>query len=316
MKYRHGILIGLCSVSLMGCSIGSKPDILKSEREVITGLEVAGNPYEFKFDDMCAPESVHEVPDGSVELYLYLGSSRYYPIEFPEGIDYITDSSKYIYATDSSITVTVISDVDMFSLAEKACIYKAEAVQPNLVVTSTADGKGRPERLEAALLLDEGKAVIVRTNSAPDAYDMLVSGLGHNRVVGAVYDSLVHEQSVGISMPSEDKIMIPMGLAGETQRMYDLENGDFIVVSRELRKYEDAIAEYEPRVAMTACTNRSSVYMNDGSIYYAEVGDYVVGIYKVNFNTVLTCFGKGAAAKDNARGFLLSQSFSGEQEGL
>lgn len=310
-KLAASVIMGTCTMCLYGCNVKDVKDQLANSK--VTELDAAGSLQEigrneFVFDESKVVKHLETEYADSKYVYLYLGDSIFYPVVMPDNMEYVTDNSKFIYAKDNSVSVTVVSGMDIYNFSESAIINDAETLTQNLIATS--DPNEKKDVLQAALYVVNDKAIIVRTVSNRAAFNVILEGLKENNYCVSKYDALVppsSESAKKLPQYSETEISVTAGLGEQTQKIYSFESGSCLTVSRELRKFEDAIAVNETRMAAMAKDCNATVYYKDAKKYYAEVGDYVLGIYNVNFNTVLTCFGYGDEAKANAVAFILAQ---------
>lgn len=241
------------------------------------------------------------------KVFFNVDEDLYYPIRIPNELQYVTDNAKYIYADDEKLNVSVLSGVDRYNFSETTLVGKTETLQENLVVTKDWQ---KQDTMEAALYLTNGKAVRVHVEDNINAFATILEGLTKESLKESSYKGLkVTEDTVVKKLPSyQGEPEVQGGLGGQLRKVYALRDGySSLSISQELRKYDDAIELYEKRIATIADSSVASYYVKTDDMFYAEVGDYVVGIYKVNFNTVVTCYGFGDAAKLNTVFFMLNQ---------
>lgn len=242
------------------------------------------------------------------KVYFNISDDIYYPVHIPDDLNYVTDNAKYIYADDNKLNVSVISGADYYKFSESVLTKNTETVRKNIVATKdweTADVA------EAAIYLYNDKAVRVHVEGNPGAFATILDGLQSEWCERSKYTSLtVPEDCVLDALPTyTGTTEISAGLGGQLRKVYSLNNGDgSLSVSQEFRKFDEAIQLYEQRIATIADSDYAGCQYKSDNIYYAEVKDYVVGIYKVNFNTVLTCYGVGDSAKLNTVFFLSNQT--------
>lgn len=242
------------------------------------------------------------------KVYFNISDDIYYPVHIPDDLNYVTDNAKYIYADDNKLNVSVISGADYYKFSESVLTKNTETVRKNIVATKdweTADVA------EAAIYLYNDKAVRVHVEGNPGAFATILDGLQSEWCERSKYTSLtVPEDCVLDALPTyTGTTEISAGLGGQLRKVYSLNNGEgSLSVSQEFRKFDEAIQLYEQRIATIADSDYAACQYKSDNIYYAEVKDYVVGIYKVNFNTVLTCYGVGDSAKLNTVFFLSNQT--------
>lgn len=242
------------------------------------------------------------------KVYFNISDDIYYPVHIPDDLNYVTDNAKYIYADDNKLNVSVISGADYYKFSESVLTKNTETVRKNIVATKdweTADVA------EAAIYLYNDKAVRVHVEGNPGAFATILDGLQSEWCERSKYTSLtVPEDCVLDALPTyTGTTEISAGLGGQLRKVYSLNNGEgSLSVSQEFRKFDEAIQLYEQRIATIADSDYAGCQYKSDNIYYAEVKDYVVGVYKVNFNTVLTCYGVGDSAKLNTVFFLSNQT--------
>lgn len=239
-------------------------------------------------------------------VYLNVSESYYYPVLLPADIQYTTDNSKYIYNSDESMSITIVSSVDMYKFSESVFINNAENIEQYLIATkdyADADIK------EAALYLTGDKAVRVRVDGDTKLFQTILYGLQKYKVKNIVMGDLEISEALlqTTELPKYNgEIVISAGLGEDLRKSYVFDDGH-LNISREFRKYQEAQELYKQRLSVIANTNIADYYYCDDNIMYLEIGDYVVAVYHMNFNTVFTCIGKGNTAKCNAIFFMENQ---------
>lgn len=247
-------------------------------------------------------------------IYFNISDDIYYPVHIPDNLSYVTDNAKYIYADDNKLNVSVISGADYYKFSESVLAKNTETIRKDIVATKdweTADVA------EAAIYLYDDKAVRVHVEGNPEAFATILDGLQLESCKRSKYTSLtVTEECILKQLPNYQGIPeISVGLGGQLRKVYSLNGGaGSLSVSQEFRKFDEAIQLYEQRIATIADSDIAECQYKSDKIYYAEVGEYVVGIYKVNFNTVLTCYGFGDPAKLNTVFFLSNQTIAKEDK--
>jgi hypothetical protein len=242
------------------------------------------------------------------KVYFNISDDIYYPVHIPDDLSYVTDNAKYIYADDNKLNVSVISGADYYKFSESVLTKNTETVKKNIVATKDWETMNVAE---AAIYLYNDKAVRVHVEGNPSAFATILNGLQSEWCERSKYTSLtVPEDCVLDVLPIYTGAPeISAGLGGQLRKVYSLSNGEgSLSVSQEFRKFDEAIQLYEQRIATIADSDCAECQYKSDNIYYAEVKDYVVGVYKVNFNTVLTCYGVGDSAKLNTVFFLSNQT--------
>lgn len=307
------VVLLLCAVTLVGCSAEQlKP---KNEVDYASELQEASEgantcvdlqSHEFVYKEVYREIAGGTEVVGTEVIRLYLDESRYYPIIFPNDVEFVTDYSKYIYAKDGSASISVLSNVSADDLSKFAVVDEAESVSKNMIVTSP-DSKS--QKREAAIYLAGNKAIVMRTYNNLDVYNTVLNGmvLNQNAIVKDVtFDVSNASTSIPDYSKAGYKATVMPGLGDNIQKFYSYDSGS-LTVSRELRRYNVAMDELATKIALVSDSINADVYYNDNKRCYFEVGDYFAAAYSVNFNTTLTCFGYGDEAKYNAIVFLNSQ---------
>lgn len=285
----------------------------KTESEIVANLEetseasLVNENNEFVFKEVYRKNKKAEYSDDIESICLYLGEMVYYPVFFPRDVEYVTDNSKYIYATDGSASISVVSNIDIYQFSESVFVDNPETLANNLIVTKR---DSKDEKKEAALHVAGDKAIILRTYNNEEVFNTVVDGLQKNSCGMAVYDALdLKDASSKIPRYKDDAytVSITAGLGDEIQKIYTFDDNGSLTISRELRDFKTAIKTQAVKMAIVAGTDKADVYYNDGTRCYIEIDDIVFGAYAVNFNTTLTCFGNGDEAKFNTIRFLEAQ---------
>lgn len=316
-------LIGIISFSSTGCAFTDKlfkrpgtvdkvvVDMLDDEEkfnDIIQNPNVSENK-EFVFEEKKVKEK--PVPAKPAEttkkVILYLGDNVYYPIIVPFDLEIITDNSKYVYAKDSSVNVSVVSNVPWDNFSKFVSIDKAMSIQPSLI--RTADGVKGPQ--EAAKHIANDKAVIVRTYDNSVAFETIFKGLEENTYKVSNYGGMnveKDETEILKSFPliTGYHVSVTAGLGDDVQKVYSFEDGSLTIL-REFKKFEDAIDTMGTKMAIVSNSNIADKILNTKSMYYVEKGDYTIGVVSVNYNTTLTLFGSGTEARFNIISFMQKQ---------
>lgn len=278
-------------------------EAVDSEQGDIEGVD---SSHEFVFKETYKAVSDLTNSSDTITIRLYLGDYKYYPIEFPSDVEYVSDNSKYIYAVDGSVSISVLSNVSQDQLSAFSFVGEAESVTKNLIVTeesSTSDKK------EAAIYLGDGNAIVVRTYNNPAVFDTVTKGMMITQAP-LVKTTELNVGSASHDMPNISRenyhTSVTAGLGDEIQKIYTYDSGT-LTVSRELRKFETAIQTLSVRLSVVTECDNADIYYNDGEVCFVQVGDYFAAAYSVNYNTTLTCFGSGNEARFNAIKFIDSQ---------
>lgn len=253
-------------------------------------------------------EEVGTVASDVRVINIYLDKGLYYPIKIPANLEIVTDNSKYLYARDNSIHVSVVSNVNLLQFSEFVFIKDADTLKPNLIVSKIgADG---PQ--EAAIHVVNDKAIIVRAYNNPTAYATVLHGLETNTFqTSNVSDIKIDKDKTKIvkELPTIEGYLysVSPGMKdGVDHKIYMYDTGS-LTVAKEFRTFQQAFENTGAKLAIIASKEYADVYYQDTECCYVEVGDYVMGLFSVNYNTTLTCFGYGGEAKSNVLHFLKAQ---------
>ena len=232
-------------------------------------------------------------------VYLYLDDNVYYPIQLPSSLEIVTDNSKYIYAKDNTVSVSVISGVTWDEFSKFVSIDKSISVQPNLI--RTEDGVKGPQ--EAAKHIANDKAVIIRTYDNPEAFKTIFNGLERNSYEVTSYNGLdivenKTELLTILPILTGYHVTIDMGLGDEIQKVYTFNDGT-LTMAREFKQFEGAINLLGTKVSVITKGNTADKVLTTDNYYYAECGNYTISVVSVNFNTQITLFGYGEEARFN-----------------
>lgn len=241
------------------------------------------------------------------KIYLNLQEDIYYPVHVPKSLSFSTDNSKYIEGDGECFTVSVVSGIDPYKFSESMLINDAATLTKNIIISKDWD---KVDVMEAAVYIVDDKAIKISVQKGmTEEFATIVKGFERETVTKSKYTRLITTDStIGYLPEFKGNPEVHAGLGESLSTSYTLGDGtSYITVSRELRKFEDAVKIYEQRIANIADSNIASCYYLTDNIFYVEVDNYVVGIYKVNYNTVLTCFGYGEEAKNNTVFFLTNQ---------
>lgn len=326
------ILLSVCCISLLlyGCK---KPDLgwswnldtvksvlsggnSKDERDIVSTLDTienslqAGDVQEFVFKekDVKTKPSLGTKAKYIRQVYMYLGEGLYYPVDIPDTLEYVTDNSKYIYAKDGSLSVSVVSNLDIYSFSAAAFIQDAETKASNLIVSK--EGKKGPQ--EAAIFIVNDKAIIVRCYDAPDVYETILYGLEHNIYYQSKYNCVRTEDLITVQLNELPvytgfHMRVYAGLGDSLQKVYTFDN-DTLTISKELRQFETVKELQGTKLAVIAESDVANKVYESENTYYVEIGDYTLGVYKINYNTCFTAFGKGDEVRYNIVEFLRAQN--------
>lgn len=313
IKSNKAILFGIaltCSVAaLSGCS-GDKENTSETVTDstvndfIENPVAAVASKFEFKPQKVKGKVERANPAESTKTVKLYLGNSIYYPIEVPMDLDIITDNSKYIYAKDSSINISILSNTDMNNFSEFVGIQDSETIKHDLI--RGKDKKNKPQ--EAAKAIANGKTVVVRAYNNPVAFETVFRGLENNTYSTYQCEGLTIDENhtqIMDKLPTYTgyHVTVNPGLADEIQNIYNFNDGS-LTVSKEIVKPVDAIAEIGSKAAIVNGDTVADKIYSIENCYYAEQGNYTVAVVSVNFNTSITLFGNGEEARFNIVAFL------------
>lgn len=289
-------------------------EVLKNMHSSEDELEVVSTTKAFAFKEPKVKNAAtEEAPAISKNIiYLYLGDDKYYPVAVPTGLDIVTDYSKYIYAKDSSLSVTVVSGVSKENLSSMTNIRKPTTLNPALV-RSEIGTKG-PQ--EAAKLVVGDKAIIVRAYDNPIGFATVLWSL-QEKVYQSISPRRLEVDKLDVEEDGDKKTevyytlpkytgyikSVGVNLGSNVQQAYVFSLGT-LTMAREFKLFDECIELMGTRAnVLTKRTEADAVYCTD-TVYYAEIGDCSIGVAVVNYNTTITLFGIGDEARFNITEFL------------
>ena len=267
----------------------------------------SSNEFTFNEPKVTGIDKYTDIPVGTKAVNLYLGKMLYYTVFIPDNLQVVTDNNKYIYSTDKSLFINVLSINGAEDLASVLNSKSTDSLKPNLVVTGE-DLKG-PRR--AALHIVNDKALLVSTYDNDIAFEIVLKGLKDYS-----YKTL---SSMDLTMDVDTKVLVEFpraytgfkrtvdsGITGTTQRMYTYAAGS-LVIARQLRLFEDCIEELCASAIISAGKSTPEVIYSGNNLYYAELGDITFAVIQLNYNTSISCYGIGKEARFNIVEFVNDQ---------
>lgn len=304
----------LCTACSKNVVSGTESIILEEEKK--TPEEEYNNVFENVDSKEFVPELFHKVtgkelyldkPAGTQVIPLYVDGDYSYKITIPDYLKVVTDNMHYLYTIDDSVYVSVISGVDPTNLRKSLGWYNVEDAGSGVLICKDSEEGGSI----AAKHLINDKAIKIETFDNTTAFTYLLNGLKETKCYKHSNLSLmVEEGTTMVSLPRRETgftASVTPGFAeGKHIKMYTYESG-YLIHARQLRTFGD-IKEELLKVAIVVgeSTTATRYYERDGMLF-AQVGDVYVGVMSVNYNTCLTCFGKGAEAGVNVIEFLNQQ---------
>lgn len=306
---RVSLIAAFICVALSGCGFSGRSVLTEKDAAAQLAETDVKQPVrgEFVFQkNYSRSAKLNNASEGSQTVFLYLGEKSYYAVDVPRSIEYITDNSKYIYAKDGSYSVSVLSGIDTDQFSTMADVTDAETYSKYVVATGS-DSKS--ELKEAAVYLTNSKSIVARTYNCTEAFDTILNGMLVNKCAVTGYGELDTSQAKE-SLPKYTtdgyEISVTAGLGSDIQKIYTFSDGT-LTIARELRQFDNACETIGVRLAVVVDSDVVDTYYNDGELFYIDADNYFACVLKVNYNTVLTCFGSGDEAKVNAMEFVNSQ---------
>ena len=255
----------------------------------------------------CTEERTKQIAEEVQMIPLVLSQDTYVDIPLPAGISIITDNQSFIDATDDSFKVTVFSNA----------LAKDVALSHN--VSTSVGFKDKTIYLDDTEQIviygpTEDKTIFLQCKDSPTAYDTFVDYVANAEVQTEVLDT----HSLGIFVeeipqPNMDVVTIEsVEAANEAPLKYFYGDGDYLVVSKEVKKYGVTCSDILDKIdIVTGDKNFDTTYavkdeetgffkLSD-TLFYGEIGDYTVAVVNVNFNTADVFYGKGDIARQNIR---------------
>lgn len=264
------------------------------------------NSFVFKAPNVkTVPKEANATTDVQI-VHLYLDDNVYYSVQLPSSLEIVTDNSKYIYAKDNTVSVSVVSGVTLDDFSKFVSIAKSVSIQPNLI--RTEEGVKGPQ--EAAKHIANDKAIIIRTYDNPVAFKTILNGLERDTYKVTNYNGLdIAENKTEIltKLPNLTgyHVTIDMGLGDDIQKMYIFQDGT-LTMCREFKQFDKAVSALGTKVAVITGKNTADKVVITDTYYYAECENYTIAVASVNFNTQITLFGYGEEARFNIIAYINS----------
>lgn len=227
---------------------------------------------------------------------LCLDDVNFYNIEIPVGTEYATDFSKYVYGENPSFTVQVMSNVTDTNFSNSVAIDNPVTVNKNIIMSEPGS-----DIESAAILLNGNKAVIVRSYESHELYCAILAGFikdGNNTYEGysPTYAEDINTLGSFSYNGSYEPSVINKSEVGNSM-LFKFEDG-CMAINVSLSRYSDVKELYLKRLSTISKSSISTLY-EDSDFFYAQAGEFELGIYKQNLNTQIVVFGKGEEAKCN-----------------
>lgn len=230
-------------------------------------------------------------------LTLCLDTRYYYDINIPVGVDYVTDFSKYVYAEEPSFTIQVLSNVNDTDFSNKVSIDNAVTLTQNVV--RTKEGKSGPQ--EAAILLNNDRAIILRCYDCPEVFATVLESFVDEKNVPYEADGILYIKDYTVLEALSYKGLYEPSVINKaelsTTQLFKFDEG-CLSVAVTLNKFSDVRDLYLKRLNTVSGCAIEEVYEDD-LFYYAKAGNFYLGIYEDNYNTQTIAFGCGEESKCN-----------------
>lgn len=239
-------------------------------------------------------------------VVLCLDDEYFYNVRIPAGVEYATDYAKYVYGESPNFTISVVSNVDDTNFGNKVSIRNTVSLTQYCL--RSKEGTSGPQ--EAAILLENDRAVVLRSYNAPELFaTILDSFLDSNnkayKVSGVLY---VEEPITKYYIPNGnfEPSVIYKAEVGRTQ-LFKFDNG-CMYISKELKKYNTVKDNLLKKLnTVSGCAIEQVVESGDN--LFAKAGDFYLGVYAENYNTTVVVFGKGSEAALNLESVLNQASY-------
>lgn len=246
------------------------------------------------------------VVENTKEVRLYLGDARYYSVVVPANMDVVTDYASYVYAKDSSVSVTLVPGANPYNYVRLSDIKNPVNESETIAVSMEAESGPK----EAVLYFDEDKILILRAYDNSDAFETILEGFRDEdirklRRNNIKLDKLVSEEIDEV--PEYDTYVPTVVLNSDiAYRKYEYEDG-VLFTGIEMRKFEDAKENMISRAIIVNEDNVIRKVCNKEKVFYLEMGKVTVAVLYYNFNASITLFGVGDEAKCNITKFIHGQ---------
>lgn len=294
-KYQLLSVLLILSVLLVGCG--------KGKEETPTSTTVAGN-FEMEVEDVKERPDEVEPATETETIHIDLDGEYFYDVEIPKGVDYVTDYSKSIYGKEPSFTLQVLSGVTDSSFSYVTGISNAETVTKNCVRTKV--GVRGPQ--ESAILLQNGRALVLRCYNAPEVFATVLSSFTNENNVPYKVDNIKWVDPVKhITQLSYSGSYKPTAINKAdigTTCLYKFDTG-CLYAMKELEKF-DKCKDFMLKKLNVVSGYPIEETFSYQNIYYAKAGDFYMALYGENYNTTVVIFGNGEEAMCNII-FLLNQ---------
>lgn len=247
-------------------------------------------PKEFK-EKINYIENTSSIPSKIVSLCVE--DNTYIDITVPRNINYMWDFGKTIWAEDGSYQIRLIKGLENSSLSVTAGIDNPYSLSPTVVTTND---KKKGMRTVAAALGDV--YVIADIYEGDETYSLIRKSLlsatpyeiskSYN-VTSTNLDDISYTGSFQSSVTFQEVSLM--------QERYLFEKGALYIQS-DVRAIQNVADEYLNRLYVFSGEEPSLICHNNG-LYYAEAGDYYLGLIEYNSNTTIVLLGSGEEAKCN-----------------
>jgi len=252
-------------------------------------------------------------------IYLYLDDGCYYPVCIPASLEVVTDYNKYIYATDCSLSVTVMSNVPIDDMS--SYVKVRDAVPVDFSTVRSEAGTVGPQ--EAAKHIVNDKAIVVRAYENPKAFATVLRSLQDKVYIKRSEARLAIDKRTedidgdGVTVEMKElpiytgyHLSLSFDVKEHIQQAYLYDDGQ-LAWTREFKQFEDALSSVAARVNIVTGEAKVDKIYQDDIIYYAEIKECTVALTRLNYNTTIIMFGTGEEARYNIATYL--RGYKGEQ---
>lgn len=296
---KYLLIYSLVLVSFTGCT-------KKNELPTQTSSDVLDASV-FQY----TPPEVTEVPD-EVEpsnevktVSLFIQPCYRLDIDLPVDVTYITDNYTYVYATNSSWSIQVLSNINKDNLSKETGVLNPVTLSSTVV--RSEQGFKAPQQV--AKYLVDGKSVVISCYNQPEVFSTAMNSLLNYELVELtpkpIYDSVISgmELSALPDITDVDNVTVTQDMTDIYSKQYLYTKGS-LVISKEIRKKTDVEDLLSMRLAVTIPGAVADEYYRSDNLLYVRYGDYTIAALSVNYNTTISLWAIGDIGRDNLIAFI------------
>ena len=296
-KYMLAVSLGL---SLVACGKSEAP----IQTEPITTTVLEDSKFLFEIPDITSV--LEEVP-ASTEVQnvtMFLSKDLYYQIQLPANVEYITDNYSYIYGKNNEFSIQLVSECPVENLSTFASISKPEAITKS-VIRSKAGTKGP---MTAAKHLGDDRAYILNVYSNPEIFSTILDCFTQfEKRVNTYTDVVINLENEELKLTrmldilpdyKAQGITVTANMTDNLLKQYTFDTGS-LTVSRDFKRFEEAKEFMRSKLGLLTRGEIVDEMYETEDVLYMTLGDYTIGVYKLNFNTSVCLWGDGVEARNN-----------------